>query len=132
MALRATRLGTHDPAARVASLSDTSPTENAPARLMARHARGQVARAGLANPTVVLGTGSAQVADLVAMAARREVPLGALTLEDGAPADIAADGVVNGPELLLHDIKVSQAFTASFSSWAWRTTCCATCPGTSS
>ena len=93
-------------------------TEHAAARLVAREARGQVARPGLADPAVVLGTGRAQVADLVPVAARREVPLGALTLEDGAPADIAADGVVNGPELLLHAIKVSQAFTASFSSCA--------------
>ena len=51
---------------------------------------------------MVLGAHGAQVADLVAVAAGREVPLGALALQDGAPADVAADGVVDGPELLLH------------------------------
>ena len=80
----------------------------------------------------MLRADGAQVADLTPVAAGCEVPLGALTLEDGAPAYIAADGVVNGPKLLLHAGKDSQAFTASFSSCACRTTCCATCDGTSS
>jgi heterodisulfide reductase subunit C len=39
---------------------------------------------------------------------------------------------VNGPKLLLHAGKDSQALTASFSRCASCTTCCATCPGTSS
>ena len=51
---------------------------------------------------MVLRARDAQLADLAALAARREIRLGALALEDGAPADVAADGVVDGPELLLH------------------------------
>jgi hypothetical protein len=45
----------------------------------------------------MLGAHGAEVADLAAVAARREIPLGALALQDRASTDVAADGIVNGP-----------------------------------
>jgi hypothetical protein len=73
------------------------PAEHAAARLVPGHPRGQVAGAGLADPAVMLGAHRAEVADLAAVAARREVPLSALALQDRSPTDVAADGVVNRP-----------------------------------
>jgi hypothetical protein len=45
----------------------------------------------------MLGAAEAEVADLISVAARREVRLGALALQDCAAADVAAHDVVNRP-----------------------------------
>jgi hypothetical protein len=71
--------------------------EHAAARLGARQARGHVAGRRLPDPAFVLRPQRAQVAHLVAVPARRQVRLGALPLEDRAPAHVARDDVVDRP-----------------------------------
>jgi hypothetical protein len=76
--------------------------EHAAAWLRARRTRRQVLGHRLADPAVVLGAVEAEVADLMPMAARREVRLGPLPFENCAAADVAGHDVVNRPKLLLH------------------------------